>query len=495
MHDGTLLAAIDLGSNSFRLEIGQWRAGHVERVAYLKETVRLGAGLSDDKTLTQAAIETGLACLARFGERLRDFDPAHVRAVATQTLREARNAQAFVELGQKALGFPIAVVSGTEEARLIYQGVSRLLPPSDERRLVIDIGGRSTEFVIGQGYEAHTMASFRLGSVSWSSRYFANGELNSKNFDHAMTAAQAILEEALDQFATSRWDIALGASGTVGAVADVLNATRDAGGVIRKADLSWLLQRLIKAKHVDQVDLPSLKPDRRPVIGGGVSILMAIFDLFGIDQLTAAQGALRQGALHDLVERDDDSHADVRERTALHLQQRFQVDLPQAQRVCEVAQTLFSQVAKVNKKNQRYSHKLRWTAMLHEIGSLISHADAPEHGAYLLAHVDAAGFAMDELQHMSDLLRAQRGKLRKAEHLLINELFAKQLFALRLAVLLCHSRRTPAIEAMRCSFDNKNLSLRLPLAWADQHPQSMYLLRNEAAQWQKVGWSFDLKMV
>jgi exopolyphosphatase / guanosine-5'-triphosphate,3'-diphosphate pyrophosphatase len=494
MQDGTLLAAVDLGSNSFRLEIGQLRAGHVERVEYLKETVRLGAGLGDDKNLSDAAIATGMACLARFGERLRGFDAPQVRAVATQTLREARNAQTFVAAGQQALGFPIAVVSGTEEARLIYQGVSRLLPPSEDRRLVIDIGGRSTEFVIGQGYEARSMASFRLGSVSWSSRYFAKGDLSARNFEHAMTAAQAILDEGLDQFAHSRWDCALGASGTVSAVTDLLNLHRNADGVIRRDDLRWLLQRLIKSKHIDQVDLTGLKPDRRPVIGGGVSILMAIFDLFGIDELTAAQGALRQGALYDLIERDDDQ-TDVRERTVKHLQQRFQVDLLQAQRVCDVAQTLFTQVAKANKKNQRYSHKLRWTAMLHEIGTLISHIDAPDHGAYLLAHVDASGFSLDELARMSELVRAQRGKLKKVEHLLEDELFAKQLFSLRLATLLCHSRRTPELGSMQCQHTDKRFELSVTKSWAAEHPQSMHLLQSEAAQWQKSNWLFELKMV
>lgn len=494
MQDGTLLAAVDLGSNSFRLEIGQLRAGHVERVEYLKETVRLGGGLGEDKALSDSVIATGMACLARFGERLRGFDTSQVRAVATQTLREARNAQAFVNLGQQALGFPIAVVSGTEEARLIYQGVSRLLPPSENRRLVFDIGGRSTEFVIGQGYQAQSMASFRLGSVSWSARYFANGELSARHFQNAMTAAQAILDEGLDQFAPSRWDTALGASGTVSAVSDVLNLTRDAGGVIRRDDLRWLLQRLIKAKHVDHVDLPGLKPDRRPVIGGGVSILMAIFDLFELEELNAAQGALRQGALYDLIERDDDQ-TDVRERTVRHLQQRFQVDLQQAQRVSEVAQTLFTQVAKVNRKNQRYSHKLQWTAMLHEIGALISHVDAPEHGAYLLAHVDAPGFSMDELSRMSELVRAQRGKLKKVENLLSDELFAKQLFALRLGTLLCHSRRAPDMAPLRCSMSQQSFVLTTSEQWSVQHPQSMHLLRGEALQWQKVGWTFELKMV
>jgi exopolyphosphatase/guanosine-5'-triphosphate,3'-diphosphate pyrophosphatase len=493
MQEGTLLAAVDLGSNSFRLEIGQLRAGHIERVEYLKETVRLGAGLNDNRELTDEAMAVGWACLARFGERLRGFDKDQVRAVATQTLREARNAQDFTTRGQQVLGFPIAVVPGTEEARLIYQGVSRLLPPSSERRLVIDIGGRSTEFVIGQGYEAQTLASFKLGSVSWSRRYFAGGELNAKSFDRAITAAQAILDEALDMFAHEHWDIALGASGTISAVADVLEAQRGEQAQITRQEVNELIQRLCKAKHVDRLSLPALKPERRAVIGGGLSVLASIMDLFSIDALSPAQGALRQGALYDLIERDEEQ-TDPRERTVRHLQQRFQVDTAQAERVRQTAQTLFEQVAKVNRKNQRYSHKLRWAAMVHEIGTVISHVDAPAHGAYLLAHIDAPGFAMDELNRLSQLVLAQRGKLRKVEDELHDELFVKQLFALRLAALLCHARRDPDLSGLRCQHQQGGFRVRVSHSWAANHPHSALLMDNEMNAWQKMGLDYRVEI-
>ena len=494
MQDGTLLAAVDLGSNSFRLEIGQLRAGHIERVEYLKETVRLGAGLNDARELTEEAMTIGLACLARFGERLREFDKDQVRAVATQTLREARNAKDFITRGQAVLGFPINVVPGTEEARLIYQGVSHLLPPSDERRLVIDIGGRSTEFVIGQRYEAQTMASFKLGSVSWSRRYFESGELSAKCFDRAITAAQAILDEALDIFAHEHWDVALGASGTVSAVADVLQALRGPSDVIRKDEVHGLIERMIKAKHIDRLEMDGLKADRRAVIGGGLSVLASVMDLFNIEAIAPAQGALRQGALYDLIERDEE-HTDVRERTVRHLQQRFQVDVTQADRVRQTAQHLFEQVAKVNRKNQRYSHKLRWAAMVHEIGTLVSHVDAAEHGAYLLAHVDAPGFALEELQRLSQLVLAQRGKLRKVEADLADELFAKQLFALRLATLLCHARRDPDLNTLSCQHGSNGFKVRITREWRDAHPHSALLLENEAHAWQKAAIGYTLEMV
>ena len=494
MQDGSLLAAVDLGSNSFRLEIGQLRAGHIERVDYLKETVRLGAGLNEQRELTDEAMQIGWACLARFGERLRGFEKHQVRAVATQTLREARNAKTFIARGQQALGFSIAVVPGTEEARLIYQGVAHLLPPSDERRLVIDIGGRSTEFVIGQHEEAQTMASFKLGSVSWSKLYFENGELSNKQFTRAITAAQALLDEALDTFSHQHWDVALGASGTVSAVADVLTAHRGPKEHIQRDEVHWLIQRLCKAKHVDRLDFAGLKPDRKAVIGGGLSVLASVMDLFDIDAIAPAQGALRQGALYDLIERDD-AHKDLRERTIHRLQQRFQVDLAQAERVRKTAEHLFEQVAKLDRKNERYSHKLRWAAMVHEIGTVISHVSAPTHGAYLLAHVDAPGFALDELQRLSNLVLAQRGKLRKVESELGDELFLKQLFALRLASLLCHARREPDLGAIHAQLINRGFVLRISKAWHAHHPHSALLIDNEAQAWHKVGVDYEVKIV
>ena len=215
MENGTLLAAVDLGSNSFRLEIGRYDSGHIERVEYLKETVRQGSGLDEHKNLSLVAMERGWECLARFAERLQGFQKHQVRAVATQTLREARNRDDFVRKAQQVLGFGIEVVSGHEEARLIYQGVSRLLPQSDERRLVVDIGGRSTELILGQGFGARQMESFRLGSVAWSTRYFPHGQLTAAHMQTAEVAAKAVLDEALDLFSASEWDVAYGSPGTV----------------------------------------------------------------------------------------------------------------------------------------------------------------------------------------------------------------------------------------------------------------------------------------
>jgi exopolyphosphatase/guanosine-5'-triphosphate,3'-diphosphate pyrophosphatase len=490
MQNGTLLAAIDLGSNSFRLEIGRYHSGHIERIEYIKETVRQGNGLDDNKMLSQTAMQRGWECLARFAERLHGFTRQQVRAVATQTLREARNRDDFLGQAQTTLGFAIEVVSGHEEARLIYQGVSRLLPQSDERRLVIDIGGRSTEMILGQGYEARAMESYRLGSVAWSGRYFPKGVCTTGAFKTAEVAAKAVLDEALDTFTPGQWDVAYGSSGTVGAVADILGANGWPVGTVSRAGLDWLVERMVRTGQVDQLRLEGLKDDRRPVLAGGVSVLRALFDLFHINEMQPAQGALRQGALYDLIDRETDG-TDVRERTVRWLAERFSIDAAQAERVSTVATALFAQIAAGDPQNGRYSQKLAWAARLHEIGTHISHDRSYYHGAYILDNVDAPGFSFPELHRMSQLVLGQRGKLRKMEASLADELFAKQLLSLRLAVLLCHARQMPEHESIRLSYKNGSFKLGTSAGWAKRFPQSAWLLGEEIQAWQKTPWKLS----
>jgi len=487
MQNGTLLAALDLGSNSFRLEIGRYHSGHIERIEYLKETVRQGAGLSEDKVLNDAALQRGWDCLARFAERLKGFKKHQVRAVATQTLREARNREAFLRQAQTILGFAIEVIPGQEEARLIYQGVSRLLPQSDERRLVVDIGGRSTEMILGQGYEARRMESYRLGSVTWSNRYFAKGVVSAAAFKTAEVAAKAEIDQALDLFPPSEWNVAYGSSGTVSAVADMLAANGWASGLVTRSGLDWLIERLLKAGQVDQLRLDGLKDDRRPVLAGGVAVLRAIFDLFAIEQMLPAQGALRQGALYDLIDRET-VEGDVRERTVRWLAERFSVDPGQAERVSTVATALFAQIAADDPLAGRYSQKLAWAARLHEIGTHISHDRSYHHGAYILDNVDAPGFSLAELHRMSQLVLGQRGKLKKMEESLGDELFAKQLLSLRLAVLLCHARQMPEYPSVQLSYRAGAFRVVTAAGWARRFPQSAWLLGEEVQAWQKTAW-------
>ena len=492
MKHGTLLAAVDLGSNSYRLEIGRHDHGVIQRVEYLKETVRQGGGLDEARNLTPEAMQRGWDCLARFGERLAGFRPAQVRAVATQTLREARNRDAFLARAHEVLGFPIDVIAGREEARLIYQGVAHLLPQSDERRLVVDIGGRSTELIIGQGFAATTLESFRVGSVAWSQKYFPQGDFTAAAFDRAEIAAKAILDEALDAYPRGAWDCAYGSSGTVGAVADVLAACGFEPEYVTADGLRWLRDRLLAARHADRVRLDGLKEDRRPVIGGGLSVLLALFDLLDIDALHVAQGALRHGVLYDLLDRDKPA-TDLRSATIERLAVRFGVDDAQARRVALAACGLLQQLEGDADPHSRPLRKLAWAARLHEIGSQIAHEDYHKHGAYILDHVDAPGFAQSELHRLSLLVLGHRGKLRKLDTAFDDDLFVRQLLALRLAVILCHARRDPQTEGLRLQAQGTSITLTLPPGWAAAYPQSAHLLREEMTAWQKTSRSFVLQ--
>lgn len=492
MQPKSLFAAVDLGSNSFRLEIGQLDAGRLRRVEYLKETVRQGNGLDANRNLSDEAMQRGWDCLARFGERLAGFRPSQVRAVATQTLREARNRDVFLHKAKQILGFPIEVIAGREEARLIYLGVSHLLPQSDERRLVIDIGGRSTEMILGQRWEAQTMESYRVGSVAWSMKYFPSGLWTPSAFRAAEIAAKAVLDESLSLYPRSSWDKAYGSSGTIGAVADVLQSAGWPAGSITQAGLDWLMEKLLKAQKPEQLRLDGIREDRRPVIGGGLAVLRAVFDLLQIHEMEAAQGALRHGALFDLIDRQS-TEADVRTQMIGWLTQRFGVDPSQAERVSRTAQALLAPM--LGKADaERHLRKLRWAAQLHEVGMRISHTDYHKHGAYILENTDLPGFTIDELHRLGLLVLGHRGKLKKLDSTLEDPLFVLQLMALRLAVILCHARRDPDISQVLIELDSKRQCVRLQLGheWPSMWPQSTHLLREEVLAWQKTDWKLIL---
>ncbi|CAN5403984.1 exopolyphosphatase [soil metagenome] len=501
MQNGTLLAAVDLGSNSFRLEIGRVDHGQIHRTEYLKETVRQGSGLDSARNLTPEAMQRGWDALARFGERLAGFKRSQVRAVATQTLREARNRDEFLLRARTALGFGIDVIPGREEARLIYQGVAHMLPHDDasarERRLVVDIGGRSTEMIIGRALEAQVMESYRVGSVAWSMKHFPQGQFTAGAFRAAEVAAKAVLDDALGNYAPSQWDVAYGASGTIGAVSDVLVASGAKPGVVTREGLDWLLDRLLKAGSVDKLRMDGMRDDRKAVIGGGVSVLRAVFDLLGIREMKVAQGALRHGVLYELLERDD-SVADLRTATVARLAARFSVDAAQAKRVGDTASALFVQFVPAARGGSTLSsagralRKLGWAAQLHEIGAQISHSDYHKHGAYILDNADAPGFASNELHHLSQLVLGHRGKLRKLETALDDATLATQLLSLRLAVILCHARREPEVPALRVQASGRLFTIGCRDGWADLYPQSAYLLREEVLAWQKTSWRVEL---
>lgn len=500
MRNGTRLAAVDLGSNSFRLEIGKYHSGQIERVEYLKETVRQGGGLDENNVLSNAAMQRGWNCLERFSERLADVATDNIRAVGTQTLRQAVNRDAFLARASRILGVPIDVISGREEARLIYQGASSLLPSSLDRRLVVDIGGRSTELILGKNHDIHALNSFQLGSVTWSMRYFPEGKFTQAAFKKAIVAAQALLEEALEFCEHGLWDVAYGCSGTVSAVADVLSASGETEGLVTYDGLQWIQQKLLKARNAKSISLNGMREDRRAVIGGGVSVLLAIFDLLKMKHMHVATGALRQGVLYDLIDREQPK-TDIRFQTVARLMEKFSVDSSQAQRVERTALNLFRQLhtdlGDLQEHSERY---LSWAARLHEIGAHISHSSYHRHGAYILEHAEAPGFSLPELRHLSQLVLGQRGKLHKLDIDWKDTVFIGALLAFRIAIMLCHARRKPNTNGMQLMLKNSKKSkqsttgfvLQVSEKWAKQYPQSYFLLEQEVQTWRKVRLNFKL---
>jgi len=482
------LAAVDMGSNSFRLEIGQLQHGRYRRIDYLKETVRLGAGLDSHGQLTEEATQRGLACLRRFAARLAGFDAQQVRAVATQTLREARNRNAFLLRAQDALSYPIEVISGREEARLIYAGVTHM-QPSDEPRLVIDIGGRSTELILGAGRTPLVAESFRIGCVSLSMRYFEGGHITHAAFRAAQVAAGAELEEALQRFAPEHWRQALGASGTVGAVSGILQAAGVTDGRITPAGLRWCIERCIEFGHIDRLELPGLKPERRQILPGGLAILYTVAAHFDIDALWPAKGALRQGVIVDLHERIEAQQrarpGDMRDASVEELQRRFQVETSQADRIASVALALFDMAQPDADPEMR--RELSWACALHEAGLMLSHHDHHRHSAYILAHVDAPGFSQSQQRRIGDLVLAQRGGLRKIEAQLASEAFAWQVLCLRLAVIKCHARGEVTATALTLRGRGRDAGLSFRSDWAEANPRTMFLLQEEAETWARSG--------
>jgi exopolyphosphatase / guanosine-5'-triphosphate,3'-diphosphate pyrophosphatase len=502
------LAAIDLGSNSFRLEVARVVDGHIERLDYLKETVRQG-DLGDSRNLSVEAMERGVRCLERFGERLRAFMPSQVRAVATQTLREAKNRDEFLSIAQSALGFPIEVVSGVEEARLIYEGVSRNLPELGETRLVVDIGGRSTEFVLGQGHESRQLESHRVGSVLWTSKYFADGTLSESNFARAQLAATSFLEPLQVSFGRDLWQRAYGSSGTIGAVAEILTHAGFEPQNVDAQGLDWLRAQMLRAGDVNKLRLEGLKEERKAVLPGGVAVLFAVFEVLRIERMHASKGSLRHGVLYELADQlglstritSDAAPArvglDVRDRAVARLQARMGLDTRQALRVAKTALALHAQLVTAHghdadATSPHTQRQLGWAALLHEAGLSISHTDSHRHGAYIVANCDLAGFSQGEQSRISQLILGQRGKLKKLDAQLADDRLADQLVSMRLAAILCHARRDPDTGPLALRPIPQGWALHWPRTLAQAWPQTDFLLRGECAAWDKLGRVFVL---
>ncbi|MFC6167996.1 exopolyphosphatase [Acinetobacter terrestris] len=493
--DEELLAAIDMGSNSFHLAIARVDHGEVKKVASMSEKVQLAAGLDENKNLTEAAQQRGLACLARFVGRLSSVQAKRMRIVATNALRQAKNGHEFIQKAAEILPKPIEIIAGREEARLIYLGVSHTMANSG-RRLVIDIGGGSTELIIGEEFEPIHTESLQMGCVAFTKAYFSDGEINQKNFDKAVVAARKELSGIANTYKTAGWDTVVGSSGTIKACRQIIvnMGWSDAQENLTREGLEKLKEKLLKFKHISEVDFDGLKEDRRAVLPAGVAILYAVFDVLELNKLVYSDGALREGVMYDLLGRFQ--HEDIRDRSVQALMGRYNADPKQAERVVKTAQHLFDGVAKTLNLNSEDSDLLRRAAYLHEIGLAISHAGYHRHGAYLLQHSDIAGFSQIDQNHLSHLVAHHRRKLRSDSRVDVMKVGGSKLvylsLLLRLAVLLNHSRSDEMLPAIELSVDNEQQWQLSVSGDAKQWPLLVADLHDEQVQFKH--WDIELNI-
>lgn len=482
------LAAIDLGSNSFRLEIGYISGDRYLRQSCRKELVGLGQGIDDRGHLTDEAIERGLRCLEGFAAELALAQPMQLRVVATQTFREAANRDVFVLRAQAILGAPVEVIGGHDEARLIYAGVS-FLHPTQARRLVVDIGGRSTELIVGEGSTPRVTESLPVGSASVTQRHFPGGLMTAAGFRRAQFEVGQRLEPVLGRFEPRHWDEALGASGTAGMVAAILAAHGITDGTVTPAGLRWVIERCVEAGSVDRLQLAGLKSARRSLLPGGVAVLYAVMMRCGIERLQSAKGALRQGVIVGLHEQlvaagriaATEAPAEIAIRS---LQRRFKVDRAHSRRVASTALALHRHL-----RPDGHAHaELRWAAALHEVGRAVSDREHHRHSARLLSTNRLPGVSAHQQQRLGDLVLGQRGGLRKIGAALRDDAFADQLLCLRLALICCEpSDRVPPPLPAWLARDGQIVRIAVPADWADTHPRTLRQMRKEADRWARSG--------
>ena len=490
------IAAVDLGSNSFHMIVADTASGHFKVVDRMREMVRLAAGLGPDNLLNEEAITRAVECLHRFGERLRDFDTDSVRVVGTNTLRMARNDQEFRARAEAALGYPIDVIAGREEARLIYLGVSHGLEDESDLRLVIDIGGGSTELILGRHFNPLIMESLHMGCVGMSAAHFADGEITVGRMRIAELRARQELEPIEASYRQQGWQSVIGASGTNLAIRDVIVANGWSKDGITKASLEQLRDVLIDAGHVDKVDLPGLSAERRPVFPGGVAILLGIFHTFGIEHMRVSSSALREGLLYDLLGRIQ--HEDVREQSVDSLIDRYGIDRNQGHRVFLTARSFWSQVGAPSEIADGVLERvLRWASALHEIGSAIAHSQYHKHGGYLLAHLDMPGFSRGEQSQLAVLVRGHRRKFPLEQFDSLPEPPRKRIellcILLRLSVVLHRRRSEVGLPDIGIKIEDDSVRLDFPKGWLEAHQLTTADLEQEITYLKAAGYKLKFK--
>ena len=493
-----MVAAVDLGSNSFHMIVARMENGVPRIVDRHREMVRLADGLDDRHMLSDEARWRALGCLRRFGQRLRDLDSKDVRAVGTNTFRAADNAAEFLDQAEQALGHPIDIISGVEEARLIYNGVARTLKKGNERRLVVDIGGGSTELILGQGLEAQKMNSFYMGCVGMSQRYFGDGIIDEQRMLLAETAAKQELEPVEHEYHEAHWDRALGASGTVKSAARIAfeNGWSDEQSSIGKRALKQIRKALLDAGRLDKIKLKGLVEQRIPVVCGGIAILRALFSVLQIDEMEVSSGALREGLLHDLVGRLQ--HHDVRAHSVRSLAARCKTDEVQAERVRDIAMKLYSHVAASWKiTDEIFEQMLGWAALLHECGMMVAYNQYHKHGDYVIRNANLNGFSQQEQQLLAVLVRAHRRKFPAGDVKSLPARWTKQALRLaillRIAVTLNRGRTDIGLPRIDAKAGKNSIVLEVPADWLEFHPLTRADLASEADYLAAIGYTLKVE--
>jgi exopolyphosphatase/guanosine-5'-triphosphate,3'-diphosphate pyrophosphatase len=481
-----MFAAVDLGSNSFRLHIGTFDGEHIRIVSSAREPVRLGAGLDKRGNLSTQAVQTAIACLSRFSRVLKATPLTAVRVVATNTVRVARNAASFVPLFEKAIGFPIEVISGEEEGRLIYMGVASALNLPAERRLVVDIGGGSTELILGHGHEIEHVESFSIGTVPTATRFFDGNRMSASAFDEAVLAARSVFEDGLAPFHPRYWEVGYGSSGTMRTLTDIIETNQLGDGQLSVKSLIELRDYLIDAGRVSKITLEGIKPERLSVILGGLPVLLGLAQELRFKSLVSIEAGLRMGVLWDLYLRE--RKRDRRQDSVRRFMKRFGVDETRASKAAGNAVALYEQTI----DDGPLTRMLRWAGKLHEVGMAVSHTGFHKHGSYLALNADLPGFTTHEQHLLSVLLLAQKGNLRKVQEAASDNEVARAILALRLGILFMHARLDPAIEPVQLSMRTR-IEIEVGSQLMANHPTLAYWLSKEKLAWEEVGRQFLIK--
>jgi exopolyphosphatase/guanosine-5'-triphosphate,3'-diphosphate pyrophosphatase len=485
----SMFAAVDLGSNSFRLHVGKHDGDAIRVLKSMREPIRLAAGLDARGNLSAGAMASALACLRNFAAVLAGYKLDAVRVVATSTMRVAGNAADFLPAAEAAIGYPIEIISGEEEGRLIYMGVSNALAAPLERRLVIDIGGGSTELILGRGPDILRVESFPIGTVKQSLLFFIGGRVDAASYDAAILSARSQFEDAAPPYHAGNWSVAYGSSGTVRAIGDIIARNGLGDGALNAAGLEALKQRFIGFGQVDRIDMPGLRPDRAGTIIGGLAILIALVHELGIGAVTPVEAGLRMGVMWDLYLRS--MQRDRREQAVAEMGAKFHVD--QARALC-VAQQAGALYAQLKPAGPGYGRLLQWCALLHEIGLAVSQTGYHKHAAYLIEHADLPGFTAREQKTMARLMLAQKGNLRKVAEALPDPDFAKAVLALRMAMLLMHARPEIGAGVLKLRMKNR-IEVEIARAVLAGHPTLAFWLEKEQECWDEVDIDFSVRAI